>query len=365
MNNEAKSSLEVHNDDKSAVSTLVETTGCDHRLARMLLDFTGGDPDGARRIIEAVPKDIFALKFKFITQITGYYGVVFFCYDKRENRIKRLMAVVTDEKEIGKMDIKKDWHQLEQELYQYARNRRVDGLKIENLKDRINQREFVSKLSGIFKIGKQVNHDQLNNLLVDELYNIFTDTNIAVKFDVQMTDAFELNKALPGEEAEQHTEQDQEEKPSSESSPLEKDRREQTLIVLRTEPVLSPVSGVEIGELEFGDEIQVRITDEREIGDYLAQLLGAKVDNLKVPIFTRIVEVKPLEGDSVGVITQFGPGIMGMFKISSDARVVSRKEGQQEPAFPESPRRDIKPALVIGGIVVVIVLFVLLIVLSS
>jgi hypothetical protein len=186
--------------NEELVVELVESTGCDQNLAGMLLRFTGWDIDGARRIIEAVPKDIFAVKLKFITQITGYFGSLFFSYDEKKREIKRFIAVITDDKEVGKINIEKHWKHLEDDLYNYARSNKVDGLKIDQLKKRLTENDFISKLSNVLKVGKPVKNELLNNLLVDELYNIFTDTNIAVKFVVEMTDAFELNK---GNEASQ------------------------------------------------------------------------------------------------------------------------------------------------------------------
>ncbi len=349
--------------NEELVVELVESTGCDIILAGMLLKFTGWDIDGARRIIEAVPKDIFALKLKFITQITGYFGSMFLSYDEKKREIKRFIAVISDDKDIGKINIERHWKDLEDELYNYARSNKVDGLKIDQLKKRLTETDFISKLSNVLKVGKPVNNELLNNLLVDEFYNIFTDTNIAVKFVVEMTDAFELNK---GNEASQiGSEVGGGLNPEEVDSEIEKRRQEekpdQSLIVLAVDPVLSPVSGTNLSELEFGDEVQVRITDDRDIADYLAELLGGKVDGLRVPVFTKIIEVKNLESGDVGVFTQFGPGILGMFKVPEDVKIATRgtEEGQRKPV--ERGRREINPLFVVGGIVLVIILFVLLI----
>lgn len=346
------------------VDRLVDETGCDRVLASMLLKFTGDDIDGAKRIIEAVPKDIFAVKAKFITQITGYYGALFFCYDEKEKKIKRTMAVIGDDKEIGKFELSLDWREFEQQLYQYAKEKKVDAAKIEQLKKLINSREFVEKLSGILKSSRPVNRESLNNILLDELYNIFADTNIALKFEIDMTDAFALNKSLN----DSNLFLDDEKKLGKEGDELEskkESRKNQSLIVLKVDPVLSPVRGISIRELEFGDEIQVRITDERDIADYLATLLGGKVDSIRIPIYAKIVDVKELEGDNAGVIVQFGPGIMGMFKIPSDAKVVTRAVAEEEPErITEKNKKDISPFIIVGGIFVVIVLFILLIALT-
>jgi len=348
--------------NEELINRLIQDTGCDRGLAVLLLRFTGGDVEGAGRIIRAVPKDIFALKVKFITQITGYYGAFFFCFDSKEKDLKRFIAVVTDETEIGKINVSIPWRDFEEELYDYARNKKVESLKIEQLKQRFLEKEFFTRFSKVLKPEKPVNRESLNNIIIDELYNVFADTNIAVKFNVEMTDAFELNKGQ-GESILEERELSPEQVEKEQAEKKKESIKDHSLVVLKVDPVLSPVSGREIREFEFGDEIQVRITDERDIADYLAELLGAKVDSIRIPIFTKIIEVKPLEGGNVGVLTQFGPGIMGMFKVPEDVKVVPRGETSNETQI-EKGKKEISPFLVIGGIVVVMGLFLLLIFLT-
>ena len=353
--------------NEELINELVTSTGCDRILGGMLLKFTGWDLDGARRIIEAVPKDIFALKLKFITQITGFFGALFLSYDEKKRVVKRFIAIITDDKEIGRVDVEKQWTEFEEELYSNARTRKIDGLKVDQLKKRMTGDEFISKLSNVLKVGRPVKKELLNSILVDELYNIFTDTNIAVKFDVEMTDAFELNKAkgivqagsIEGDEF------NAEEVDSEIDKQNQEEREEHSLIVLSVDPVLSPVSGTSIQDLEFGDEIQVRISDEREIADYLAELLGAKVDSIRVPIFTKIIEVKELETGDLGVFTQFGPGILGMFKVPEDVKIATRGITEDEsPSVEKKKRKEVNPLIVVGGIVAVLILFIVLVFIS-
>ena len=156
--------------NEEMIIELVASTGCDRTLAGMLLKFTGWDLDGARRIIEAVPKDIFALKMKFITQITGFYGALFLSYDDKKREIKRFIAVITDDKEIGRIEIEKHWTDFEEELYTHARTKKIDGLKVDQLKKRMVSEEFISKLTNVLKLGRPVKNELLNNILVDEMY---------------------------------------------------------------------------------------------------------------------------------------------------------------------------------------------------
>ena len=353
--------------DEELITELVASTGCDRFLAGMLLKFTSWDLDGARRIIEAVPKDIFALKIKFITQITGFFGALFLSYDDKKREIKRYIAVITDDKEIGRIDIEKRWTEFEEELYAHARTKKIDGLKVDQLKKRMVGEEFISKLANVLKVGRPAKKDLLNNILVDELYNIFTDTNIAVKFNIEMTDAFELNKGKDVSKIGDITGEDlnPEGIDTEIERPEQRERVDQSLIVLSVDPVLSPVSGTSIQDLEFGDEIQVRISDEREIADYLAELLGAKVDSIRVPIFTKIIEVKELETGNLGVFTQFGPGILGMFKVPEDVKIATRGVLEEEPSSVEKgKKKEVNPLIVVGGIVTVLIIFIVLVLIS-
>jgi hypothetical protein len=228
--------------------------------------------------------------------------------------------------------------------------------------------EFISKLTNVLKLGRPVKNELLNNILVDEMYNIFTDTNIAVKFDIEMTDAFELNKGKEAAQIGDITGEDlQPEEVDEEIQKQEPvDRTEKSLIVLAVDPVLSPVSGMNVQDLEFGDEIQVRISDERDIADYLAELLGAKVDSIRVPVYTKIIEVKELETGDLGVFTQFGPGILGMFKVPEHVKVATREAIEEESASAEKVRKkkEINPLIVVGGIVAVLILFIALVLIS-
>lgn len=351
------------NSDNQPVDELIQKTGCDRALAVMLLRFTGGDLGGALRILEAVPRDVFAVKMKFITQATGFLGAFFFCFDQKAGEIKRLIGVVSEDREIGKIDVGEHWMDYENRLYGYATSKKIEGSKIEQVKRRLQGGAFLSRTAGLLRVGRPVNREALNNLFLDELHNVFADTNIAVKFDIEMTDAFEMNKGRDVEEEE--TEQLKPEEVDREIDRREERAHNETLLLLKVDPVLSPVSGLEVRDLEFGDEIQVRITDDRDIADYLAELIGAKVDAVRVPVYSKVVDSKELEGGYMGVFTQFGPGIMGTFRVPEDARVVCRREqGEEEEDAPGRGRGEIHPLAVMGGIIAVIVMLVLLIVMS-
>lgn len=63
------------------IQQLVSSTGVDHKLAKLLLEFTGGDLEGARKIIDAIAKTIAVIKVRFITQKTNWAGTILIIYN--------------------------------------------------------------------------------------------------------------------------------------------------------------------------------------------------------------------------------------------------------------------------------------------
>ncbi|KPJ87274.1 MAG: hypothetical protein AMS17_09020 [Spirochaetes bacterium DG_61] len=352
--------------DETLVSQFMQETGCDQDLASMLLKFTDGDLDGARRIFKSVPKDIFVIKVKFVTAITGAYGTFLFCFDEKENQITRFISIISDNKDIGKLEVTKGWRDFEEELYIYLKRTIIDNLRVEQLEKSIQSKEFLKKIGAVLKSGKQWKRETVQNLLIGQLYNIFPDSNIAVKFDIETTDAFELNKAYrgEGEEAEEVEEVENKNKKEAEERKHPRRGRDQSLIVLKVAPVLSPVKGTEARSLEYGDEIQVRITDERDIADYLSGLIGGKVQGERIGVISRVIEVQELDEGYVSVLTQFGPGILGLFRVLGEVKVTTGVEVEEERVEYDTKRREVNPFIVVGGIVLGMILFVLLLFLS-
>jgi hypothetical protein len=345
----------------------VQETGCDNELASMLLRFTNGDLDGARRILKSIPKDIHAVKAKFVAETSGSYGAFFFCYDEKENRVKRCISVISDDRKIGKVDVKKGWRDFEEDMYDLLKNSFMDAQRIEQFGKSVQSKEFLKKIGAVFRTGKQPKNEAVHDLLVGILYNIFPDTNIAVKYGLETTDAFELNKGLQyGVEAAAEVEEidEKEKKITEEGVKQAGGRADQSFVILKVDPVLSPVRGTEISQLEFGDEIQVKITDERKIGEYLSDLIGGRAQGERVPVIAKVVEVQEMEEGYASVLTQFGPGVMGLFRALSEVRIATDTEIEEDHAPAGMGGREINTAIVVGGIVLGVVLFMLLLFLS-
>jgi len=95
------------------IKSLMEETGCDRSVAVVLLNFTGGDLDGAKTILESVERNIVAIKGKFWggeqEALKGFF-VVF--YDLKKERLLAVDGVVTKDERAKEIDIHQRWDTL-------------------------------------------------------------------------------------------------------------------------------------------------------------------------------------------------------------------------------------------------------------
>ncbi len=83
--------------------------------------------------------------------------------------------------------------------------------------------------------------------------------------------------------------------------------------------VLSPVSGIPIGNLKVGDEIMIRIDISKPKGRYFSKLLNALEDTGSKPISSTVEKISQSPTGEYFIITKIQAGIYG--KVSEDEKV--------------------------------------------
>ncbi len=91
-------------------------------------------------------------------------------------------------------------------------------------------------------------------------------------------------------------------------------------IILEIELVRAGSTGVKAKDLRDGDIVLSLITDTREIGQYLARLLGGQTKDTSVPLPTPIEEIQCNEKE-VRLQTRFTPGVVGRTVLNPDIQV--------------------------------------------
>src|SRR5208283_5705035 len=86
------------------IKELMYATGADEKLADMLIKFTGGDVEGAKKIIQAMPKDYVALKIKYMGYKTHRYGIILIVLNMRVHTIEEIYTIVDNKLLASQLD---------------------------------------------------------------------------------------------------------------------------------------------------------------------------------------------------------------------------------------------------------------------
>lgn len=86
--------------------------------------------------------------------------------------------------------------------------------------------------------------------------------------------------------------------------------------------------GVKAKDLYSGDTVYSVITDSRDIGQYLARLLGGKTKDGYVPLTTEVESVGISE-EGVKVQVRFTPGIIGVAIVNPEVEVKTLRKKKE------------------------------------
>ncbi|TDX48904.1 hypothetical protein [Orenia marismortui] len=199
--------------------------------------------------------------------------------------------------------------------------------EIDELNDDSNYRadDFKSKLKesldiqNLIELSTLEQTEELNGLVKENIEDIIQE-QINLKMTTTYINQEELNNIYPElkvvEEVDLNDVELGEESSNTSKEKLNLD------IELKCTPVISAVKGKKIDDLDLGDEIFVKITDQREVSNSIADLLG---DNPK-ELTGKIVEVNfNQELDRYNVLVQFKPNIYGNLVVEPELKIKANK----------------------------------------
>lgn len=314
--------------DEALVNRLMEETGCDRTLAVFLLTFTGGDLEGAKTILESVSKDIYVLKGKFKgTERTNLYGLFLVFFDIKREKMMSVEALVSKDERIQMVDVHQSWDSMIQlirlgmsdkntlpALSRDLRNALMDSFGLEE-----NKKNY-------FPFIQVKNLAKIESYISPFITQVISDSSVFLDLSIEEITPFQYYKSESAEwnlVRAQTAEQSSESREAAEEIAPSGFLEGEPLITLKIEPVLDPVHGKPVSELEPGEEIWVKIIDERDVGKYLAGLLGGRdeITGLPKPIFVPVESIERTEAGNAHLTIRFGPGIMGEALVPEDVKV--------------------------------------------
>ncbi len=324
------------------VDNLISKTGVDKELAELLLDFTNNDVDGAVKIIGAMPKDYSVLKMRFICQKTHYYGVAFLLINLKNKTIEETQVLLDRDKRASAIDNLLTFDIFYNDILKYKSDKQSESDIEKRILDDFKTEEFKENLLGCYNAkNNKFDLNQVKSVMDDLFFRTLTETDIVIKIQEEKIDVFKYKKfrGMPlFTKKIEDIKKAEEEKAPEEKKGREylKDKTEEkqettvkvhniSLVLLKVEPIVSPVKGIAVSELQIGDPVKVKIIDDRDIGSYLNNLLGGitETGDIKEVIANVKSIEKNLDTDNYNVVVEFGPGIGGVMNLAGEIKILT------------------------------------------
>ncbi len=290
---------------KDKIELLMEETGCDRGEAELALEMCGFEVEEAVRQIPRLLRDICALKGKFVRPAMNQHGLVLVVLNLKTRQVLRARAVMSYDPAVCSIGLEEDWFAFEKHLYGC---RLWDGsLPAESL-------EVEQRLVAHFRGAEPALFDRLRDDagggdgLASELRAHFRDPELSLKLKKDILDLGQYRslRKSPAPAAR---------KGRSESrTPPPED-----LLVLKIS-LEEDAEGIAASDLRAGDMVFARITDGRDIAQYLARLFGGLTAQGPVPIEAPVEAVETADGGALARV-RFAIGVAGDVVVPSDRRL--------------------------------------------
>jgi hypothetical protein len=311
---------------QSLVHELVLATGCDEKLAHIILEFTDEDMDKAKRIIFAIPKDIVVLTVKFSGNRSGRHGLVLHIYNQTTRSLEYLTVLLSRDKAVLEMPDDENVQRLIKNLEELRGKEPDEEHDTKLIEEYLNRSENADPLK---RILDEQNPDDVKMLQFfnDILFRVLADANLTIRFTVNRIDSFQLNRGenpvpLRDETGDNPSDAQAEKKSEEPEEEKKSEYRNESVIIMAAQALIAPVEGTPIPKFKPGDVIFTDIIDQREIAVYLKKLLIDEQSEKtgKIPAVIEEMDYAS-ETENVSIIVKYGPGIYGRVIVHRDVRI--------------------------------------------
>lgn len=319
------------------IRVLMEETGCDAGQAELALASCGFNLERALKTIEDLLRGVGVVKIRLHAYPKHLFGLICILFDTRQKRLIRARSVVSYNPLVFEIDPGLHWHIFEQKIYTC---RLYEG-SLQGLTQQIEQdvgSQLSQNLPLFMKAALSGNETELSDMLEDWLSAPLLARYIAINLKIQAL-AFSQFRRINDPDAAADSQQ-----PAVEAARIKPVQQQEAVpagavrdyspVSLSVELVQDAQSGIRIGSLHAGEVVLCRIVDERDIGQYLARLLGGR----------RGVELMPVEGLVENIVSsgtrcslelRLAPGVVGCGTIDESARLaLVRRAVPRWAAFP-------------------------------
>lgn len=312
---------EIDSSLERKIAKLMEECGCTYRQAAAMIEFTGGNVNQALEIISThQEKNTLIVKARFRADHTRHYGMIFLVLDLGQEILEKIEVAVANDMRLCQFDESASWENFERVVYGLQLKEgiipRLTGILKHRIKEIFRSK---NKKTQFFQTLKNGNYSLFKDWFKDEIANAVNDNTLELKVDINSISTLEPEVKIK-DVAEEKKEPEVVQK-------IEKEKKELGF-VLEVALSISPLSGILVPDLRRGDRVIVKIIDEREVGMYIARLMGGRRDNKIIPIIAYVEDVVPISEHDVKVIVNLGPGIKGEATENIEVRAMIASSGE-------------------------------------
>ncbi len=294
----------------------MEETGCDTEQAELVLHSTGNDVAKAIKIINSLLKQIIVVKGKFKIGPASYFGLFILIADIKLKKIMRLANIVTCNPGIYQNGLNKPWHEFERKLYALKLGEGSQPEITQKLQENLKNWTRGEEKSDIFEALVQNNRESLEEMLAREIKVISPDEEITLNIQLEEVNLFQFKELK---------EQIDEDIAKLRLPEPPEQQEEIASLVLKIETIKNAGrEGKTVRDLQPGEMIWTKITDPRDIAQYLSKLLGGRIKRNGaeevIPLTVPVEEIIP-DQDKIRLKVRFGPAVIGEEELAESERI--------------------------------------------
>lgn len=290
---------------KDKVTLLIEETGCDRSEAELALELCGYDLEDAVRAIPRLFQNIVVLKARIRAQSESLYGLLLVILNLKEKSLLRARAVVSYNPAVFASELGQHWFDFEARLYAC----RLWVGTVQELSQEIElllTSYFASPEAEVFyKEGADFAEKEFDVLRAALSAKLGASVELNAQQDILDMGQF------------------REVRPRGDAAP-EPGARKRTshphsgpglgpggMLILRVEFEEGGSSGVLAGSLAAGDLVYAKITDTRDIAQYLGKLFGGHSKEGSAGLLVPVEAIEKREDGTVMIRVRFSAGVCG------------------------------------------------------
>ncbi|WP_018248488.1 hypothetical protein [Orenia marismortui] len=321
--------------------------------AKKALKLAENDLDKALKMEEYIAKNYLTIQVKFRYGGQNYneqYGLISLIWNGKEGEVINTISVIDNKEKISDILIEVD-HSVFMKALKQISEETTSNLEYQfkkGLEDQFNP----TVIYQIFKFIKEETPSKVEAIIGEKIRNIIEE-DIELELYAELITKEKLLKIYPEYFQDNIDSEDKSDNVSNDGN-----KKNFNLdINLNCVPVISATKGKRVQELSIGDKLKVQITDNKEIGKYLNNLLKDS-SGTATAIIKNIELNKNLKRYSITV--QFGPNIYGTMLVEPEVKISTISEGEKESKEFTSILANNKNTIIFSGIIIAIILLTVL-----